>query len=84
MQGNIHNYCCHKTEVAAHKTQRQHKVVRNARRVEECKKVLANGIFDPGFQPAERQHGCMVSCKDQVLYWNTLTNDFGSELVALP
>ena len=25
-----------------------------------------------------------VSCKGQVLYWNTLTNDFGSELVALP
>ena len=40
--------------------------------------------FDLDFPPAERQHGFMVSCKGQILYWNTLTQDFGAELVDLP
>ena len=40
--------------------------------------------FDLDFPPAECAHCFMVSCEGQVLYWNTLTNDFGSELVALP
>ena len=40
--------------------------------------------FDLDFPPAECAHCFMVSCEGQVLYWNTLTNDFESELVALP
>ena len=103
-----------KTKAAAHKSQRQHKLAQNARRVEGSRKVFAKGynlmpkdkalqisegVFIPtifvdtvkaykqldlDFPPAERQHGFMVSCKGQVLYWNTLTQDFGPELVALP
>ena len=45
--------------------------------------VAANSQFDKDYPAAERQHGFMVSCKGMVLYWNTLTNDFGTELVAL-
>ena len=46
--------------------------------------VRAHKQFNLDFPPAERAHGFMVSCKGQVLYWNTLTNDFGAELVAMP
>ena len=114
LQGGKRKYFGRKTKAAVHKTQRQHKTVHNACRVEGSKKVLVKGYnimprdralhisagvfvptifidttqaynqFDLDFPPAERQHGFMVSCKGQVLYWNTLTNDFGTELVALP
>ena len=46
--------------------------------------INAHNQFNQEFPPAERQHGFMVSCKGQVLYWNTVTQDFGPELVALP
>ena len=46
--------------------------------------MYASRRFDQEFPPAERQHGFMVSCKGINLYWNTLTQDFGTELVALP
>ena len=46
--------------------------------------MYASHRFDQEFPPAERQHGFMVSCKGINLYWNTLTQDFGTELVALP
>ena len=114
LQGGTRKYYGCKTKAAAHKTQRQHKMAQNARRVEGSKKVLAKGYnimpkdralqisagvfvptifidtinahnqFKQDFPPAERQHGFMVSCKGQVLYWNTLTQDFGPELVELP
>ena len=113
--GGSRKYHGRKTKAAAHKTQRQHKMAQNARRVQGVKqKVFAKGYntmpkdkalqisegvfeptifidtirahkqFDLDFPPAERDHGFMVSCKGLVLYWNTLTQDFGSELVALP
>ena len=114
LQTGTRKYYGRKTKAAAHKTQRQHKMAQNARRVEGSKKVLAKGYnimpkdralqisagvfvptihidtinphnqFNQDFPPAERQHGFMLSCKGQVLYWNTLTNDFGTELAALP
>ena len=114
LQGGKRKYYGRKTKAAAHKTQRQHKTVQNARRVEGSKKVLAKGYnvmpkdralqisagvfvptifidtinahnqFNQDFPPAERQHGFMVSCKGVVLYWNTLTQDFGPALVDLP
>ena len=115
LQGGVkRKYYGRKTKAAAHKTQRQHKTVQNARRVEGSKKVLAKGYnvmpkdralqisagvfvptifidtinahnqFNQDFPPAERQHGFMVSCKGVVLYWNTLTQDFGPALVDLP
>ena len=46
--------------------------------------VKAYKQLDLDFPPAERQQGFMVSCKGQVLYWNTLTQDFGPDLVDLP
>ena len=115
LQGGVkRKYYGRKTKAAAHKSQRQHKTVQNARRVEGTKKVLVKGYnlmpkdkalqistgvfiptiyidtinahnqFNQEFPPAERQHGFMVSCKGQVLYWNTLTQDFAPELVDLP
>ena len=43
LQGGKRKYYGRKTKAAAHKTQRQHKTVQNARRVEGSKKVLAKG-----------------------------------------
>ena len=43
LQGGTRKYYGRKTKAAAHKTQRQHKMAQNARRVEGSKKVLAKG-----------------------------------------
>ena len=46
--------------------------------------IKAHKQLNIDFPTAEGLHGFMVSCKGQTLYWNTLTQDFGTELVALP
>ena len=108
-------YYGRKTKKAVRHTQRQHKAVQNARRMQTHQKPLVKGynkmphdcalkipnsdqfaptifiddvrasqLFEQDFPKSEREHGFMVSCKGQVLYWNTLIQDFGPELVALP
>ena len=49
--------------------------------------IVANTQFDIDFPVHEYEHGfiwCLRSCKGVVLYWNTVSKDFGTELVALP
>ena len=114
-QGGTRKYTGRKTKAAVCKSQRQHKMAQNARRVQGAKQKvfvkgynlmpkdkalqISEGVFTPtihidtirahkqfdlDFPQAERDHGFMVSCKGQVLYWNKLTQDFGSELIELP
>ena len=40
--------------------------------------------FDLEFPEAKREHGFMVSCMGQILFWNVHVQDFAVELHALP